>query len=129
MGKQVTKDELAELLPLGETVTVKGQEIKILPFKFGQLPQVLGHIGALAVAAEGDEFNLIRAFTEGGESVIACLVIATGKPREWFDTLEMDEGVALLTAVIKTNSDLFEKKILPLIGQMKIRTGQTSQPS
>lgn len=137
--EEVTAKELSELLGKGgEKVTAKGEAIEVTPFKFGQLPAVLKHIGTFgASAVEGDDFNIVRAITESGESVIGCLMVATGKERAWFDDLEIDEGAALLAAVVKANSELFEKKILPLLGSMKLnglksvnRTGgPTPQPS
>lgn len=102
--------ELVEILGGGESVTAAGETITVRPIKFGQLPQVLKHVGALFSSLEGDELNITRALTEGGEDVLAILAIVTGKPREWFDSLEMDEGIALLTAAVRVNSDVFQKK-------------------
>jgi hypothetical protein len=129
MAEKISADELTQLLAGAEEVTVKSEIISVMPFKFGQLPAILRHIGALARFAEGDNFNIVRAITEGAEDVLACLAVATGKPREWFDTIEIDDGINLLKAVVNVNEEFFKKKLLPLVpslGNLGKLAGQKS---
>lgn len=131
LAEKTTEAEIARVLGLeGKEVKVGEETLTIMPFKFGQLPAVLKHIGTLTGASGGD-FDIVKALTEGSEEVLGCLAIAAGKPRAWFDTIEIDEGVALLQAVMEVNEDLFKKKLLPLLTGMarKAGAGQSSVSS
>lgn len=106
-------DDLKTLLPESLTVDAGGQTFTIGPFTFGQLPGVLKHVGALIGAINGESLDLSALSEAGGESIIALVMIATGKPREWFDALPADEGIALMQAVLEANEDFFSRRLLP----------------
>jgi len=114
--------ELNDLFPEGRRVEVRQRGSKeadvfiIRPFTIGQLPRVLGAIRALleagSVDAEGN-VNLLDAFTFGAEYAIDLVGIATGMPREYFDNLDLDQGVELLAAVVEVNADFFKQRVQP----------------
>jgi len=116
--------ELSELFPEGRRVEVRqrGSEqadvFIVRPFTIGQLPRVLKAIRALLEAgsmdAEGN-VNLFDAFALGAEHAIELLSVATAKPREYFDNLDVDQGIELLGAVVEINADFFKQKVQPRI--------------
>jgi hypothetical protein len=95
-------------------VVVGTETIVIKPFTFGQWPKVIKHIqDALGTKDYSQGVSIPELLAESGESVLELVAIATGKPRSWLDTVEADEGIALVAAVIQVNADTFAKKILP----------------
>jgi hypothetical protein len=105
----------SRVLPNNTAVIAGGEQFTIREFGFGQIPAVSRHLAALFDNFGTAELNIPRLLAEGGEDVLAVLCLATGKPRDWFDTLPMDEGVNLLSAVITVNADTFQKKMLPAL--------------
>jgi hypothetical protein len=108
-------DDLEVLFPEGKTVTANGEQITIKPYTFGQIPKVIGAVRKLAGTMEGDTINVLEAIEKGGEDLIALVMFTTGKPREWFDSLGADEGVALVTAIFEVNKDFLEKRVKPML--------------
>ncbi len=93
-----------EVLADGETMTIK-------PFPFGKWPVALEKVaGLLPFVEAGDLIGLASA---GGERVIELMMLATGKPREWFDTLDPGAGIDILAALVEVNRDFFEQKVRP----------------
>lgn len=101
-----------------ESVTVQGEQIALTSFKFGQLPAITKHIANITSSLHADAVDLPTLIAEGGEDILAILALAVGKPRAWFDTIEPDEGLQLLAAVIQLNSDMFVKKLQPVLSTL-----------
>lgn len=130
--------DLAALFP-GREVVCKGETIRIVPLYFGQYPQAgklakplinaLREANLFAFAnviedgktvakfelAENWIAELPMVLDEGGEALIRFFAFAIGKPREWFDTLAGDEGIALGQAIFEENADFFVRRILPML--------------
>lgn len=125
-------EDLDILFPQGKKVMAAGDEISILPFTFGQLPNAtklmfpvvdsLKKSGILVI--EGGNISLVsdwplrvpEILMEGGEPVMQLCAFATGKPRSWLDTVQMDEGVSIAMAIFQVNSDFFARRIAPMMG-------------
>ena len=108
-----------------ETIHVNGEDLVITPLKFGQLPAVFKHLGALVSDGAGN-VDIVASILNGGEDVLACLSIAINKPREWFDTISTEDGIKLLTAAVLLNKDLFQKKVWPELERL---LGKKPSPS
>ena len=137
--------DLDVLYPAGKAIQAGGETIIIKPIKFGQLPQASRLIApiskqvAAAFKTEGDRTvaDTAALFVEllamGGDDLLAALGFFVGKPREWFDTLDNDEGMALLNAVFEVNADFFSRRVLPLFAPVAAaaepQTGATSSAS
>ena len=59
--------------------------------------------------------KLPQIVAEGGEALMDVLSYMTGKPRAWFDTLPMDDGIALTRALFEVNGDFFAQRIAPML--------------
>jgi hypothetical protein len=105
-------DELKIIFP-GKDITVGSEIITIKPFKLGQYPKVLKIIADMAPVISASQGSILTMITAASEEIISLAMISTGKPRSWFDQVEGDEGLAMLTAVIEENWSFFEKKVKP----------------
>jgi hypothetical protein len=77
--------------------------------------------------------TIAQVCDEAPEEIIALLMIATGKDRNWFDELDADEGLELTGAVLGVNMSFFMQKILPAISsaisRVKMGVSQLSKTS
>lgn len=117
--------ELAKLFPTGQTLTIKDVTVNITPFRLGELPRVfkvVEPITKLVMEVIGSEAHQMESLTkimvQGGDNVLDLLAIGTRQPRSWIDTLEMDEGVQLIAAVLEVNASFFVQKVLPLLNKV-----------
>lgn len=133
--------DLDVLFPAGKEIQAGGETLIIKPLKFGQLPQasrLLAPVSkqiAAAFKASGEQTladvaaQLVELMAESGEDVLRALGFFLGKPREWFDALDPDEGIALLYAVIEVNADFFNRRVLPLLVTPAAANPQTGEKS
>lgn len=121
--------ELSTLFPQKIIVLSNGDTVNISPFKFGQLPQALklatkiGHLLAeLVKDGKIKDKNqmaglVIHLVSEGGEDLLNLIALGIGKNREWFDSLQSDDGLTLTIAFLEVNLDFFTKKMMPQLLQ------------
>lgn len=125
------KSDIETLFPDVEA-KAKGETLTLRPFTFGQFPKAIKLLrpitdavqdaGIAGMSAAGFSLapdwplRLPQVMDEAGESVIEFVAFATGKPREWFDDLAADEGLALTKAVFEVNGDFFVRRIAPKLG-------------
>lgn len=120
------QDELKVLFPAKNVVLTSGEEVTVKPFTFGQLPKVvalttglLGLIQEVASDTSNEDGTpdhaqtAIRLISRGGEDLIALLMFGLKKDREWFDALELDDGVSLTAEFLGVNYDFFTQRVLP----------------
>ena len=109
----------------GKEVKVGDEVLKLMPMKFGQLPkalQIVQKLGALFMQHYNDKTldepgAIIEITALGGEDLIELVAFGIGKPREWFDTIEADEGMSLVISFIEVNGDFFIKRVLPSLNK------------
>jgi hypothetical protein len=131
------------LYPEGKAVTVQGESLVIKPYAFGQIAKVsklaypilkaLSDGGLLKMATVDGKATLsiasdwmariVEIMGIGGEELLSLVAFSTGKPRDWLDTIALDEGIELTKAIIEVNSDFFVKRILPML------SGNPTNPS
>lgn len=106
--------ELAELHPQGKSVTLRnGREIVVRPYKFLEFFTALQFIDGLSSAIEGDDLNLIKAFSQHSQEVLGLIKLATKLSDQELGTLETDEGFDLALATYQVNQDFFVQKMAP----------------
>lgn len=141
------KSDIKTLFP-GREETFKGEKIKVEPFKFGQFPRAIRLLrpitdavqdaGIASMSASGFSLaadwplRLPQIMDEAGEALMEFVAFATGKPREWFDDMDADEGIALTKLVFEVNGDFFVQRIAPKLGlavpEASPATGEPSSP-
>ena len=147
------RNDLEILFPDGVSIKVGTEEVKVMPFTFGQLPFVMKRLvplvrvfstsGVLSFGkdekgsqtielAKNWPMYILDVLAEGGEPLMELVAYTVGKQRSWMDTVQTDEGIALVKALVEVNSDFFSKKVLPTLPGMKttvLSGGETSQVS
>lgn len=135
-------NEMDILFPEGKILTIGGEEITIKPLTFGQIPKASKMVAPIIKAMAKSELagdsvmdmagNWVDILAIGGDDLLNLIGWAIGKDRAWFDTLQMDEGIELVKAVIEVNSDFFTKKVMVLFDipePKNLEDGATSSPS
>ena len=119
-------DELEVMFEEPKSFQVGDQTITIRPFKFGELPKVIALLrgvgGTFAHHQRAGSLNTVEAMMDiiavGGEQLILTLALNTGRPREFFDTLDMDVGTQILIDFLGMNIGFFTNKVLPMLQKM-----------
>jgi hypothetical protein len=125
-------EDLDVLFPQGKKLMAAGEEITILPFTFGQLPKamklMLPVVDSLKSSGilKTDEGNLTIAndwmlrlpeiMVEGGEPLMQLCAFSSGKSRDWLDSVQSDEGIAIAMSIFEVNADFFRKRVAPMMG-------------
>jgi hypothetical protein len=140
------KGDLAVLFPEREVTLSTGEKLELKPFAFGKLPRairllrpVTDAVRAAGIAGfDGTNFALApdwplrlpQLMDEGGEALVEFVGFAIGKPREWFDELGADDGIALTKAAFEVNGDFFARRVAPMLGMSIPRpAAATGEPS
>lgn len=131
------------LYPSGKEVMVGGETLTVREFTFGQWPKAtkMLHPVISALVSQGlfsvsdGELQLsadwvtgiVAVMSDGGESILDLCAYVTGKPRDFFDKVSLNEGVDLIRAIFEVNADFFKKRILPMLGNLteSAQTGST----
>ena len=140
-------DDLAKLLPERELTLGSGEVLTLKPLFFGQLPKAVKLLRPVTDAVaqsgiarvNGKSFSLAEDWAlrlpelmdAAGDGLLAFVAFAVNKPREFFDTLPADDGIALTKAVFEVNGDFFVKRIAPHLGLAvtpTVETGASSLP-
>ena len=128
--------DLDILYPEGKTVSVGGETFTLRPLTFGRVPQASALLKPV-LEALGEAFSggppaiaWVDVLATGGESLLVAIAWAIGKPREWLDSVSIDEGVILAQALYEVNADFFTKKVMPLLTVLRVQPdGDTSSES
>lgn len=99
-----------------------GDLIVVRPLKFMQtvntlrlLPPLLDVLKKLKEEASVEEIGLQDLLQLAPDAAVAIACMCIDKRRDFFDTLETDEGIKILTAVWEVNQDFFKGKVQPLL--------------
>lgn len=109
------------LIPHSESVTLtSGETITVGEATFGQIPRISAALMAAipAGAQEGMTISPADLLANGGDGVLDALAVLIKKPRAFVDALPFDDGLALTTAAMRVNTELFQKKVLPALAQL-----------
>lgn len=111
--------DLITLFPNCTVETTSGP-VTVKPFTFGQLPLVLqkartiyGGVSHLLENGGGEAAVVLEIMAVGGDDLISLMCISTGKDRDFFDALQMDEGVQVTSAFLEVNLSFFVQRVLP----------------
>lgn len=106
-------NDLQELLPESKEVVAGGETFAIRPFGFRVMLKAVPRFASLTAFVKVKDGHLdvdIHAIlTHLPEEICALCSMATGKPLDWFDRLDFEEGVALAAAVLTVNADFFAR--------------------
>ena len=118
-------DDLEVLFPDREIV-IGAETLTIKPFTARQWPKVIGvfqKLQPLLQPKDGAPVELLTVFAEGADDLYAALGIAAHKPLEWFDDVQMDDAIKLLSLVLEINQTFFVDRIAPMLPDLLARFG------
>ena len=125
--------DITTIIPEPIMVTVHGEDIEVRQIKVGQLTKVMriaypfyDKLRALKdTAKDGAPIDLFPLVLEHSDAVLDIIALLTGKPRTWVEDLEVDELVALFSALVEVNLDFFIQRVLPSLSKL---AGQLNAP-
>ncbi len=97
------------------SLTLDGRGLTVTPVRLGQLPAFVRAVEPFAKQLASGPLDLVGLLAEHGVRVISALEAATGQPREWIESLALDDAVRLAAAVLEVNADFFVQRVLPSI--------------
>lgn len=111
---------LTKILPFRKVVTVanafnESLEIKVRPYKLGQLPSVMEEIKSLTSVMTGEEIDIFKAVADHTPNVLKLVAMATGCSVDFIEELHSDDGLELIEAVFEVNKDFFIQKVAPVL--------------
>lgn len=123
-------DDLDVLFPDREIV-IGAETLTIKPYTARQWPKVIGvfqRLQPLLQPKNGENVDLLTVFAEGADDLYAALGIAAHKPLEWFDDVQMDDAIKLLSLVLEINQTFFVDRIAPMLPDLMARFGLQRTP-
>lgn len=120
-------DKLKELLP-GEPYTLStGGQVIIKPVPFGKLrlfseavASLMGKLMQGGLKIEGIE-DWKTIFDVAFEETLSIMSLVLDKPREWFDTITISDGLGILNIIIEQNfSESSKKNLKKLIAKASL---------
>jgi hypothetical protein len=115
----VTEADDLEILIGAQTVPIRGEEVTVREFNFGEQLKHWAALtalsDALAPAFDAPEeeklTKILDALATHGEAILPLAALASGKTVEWMRALNGDEGAALLLAFWTVNVRFFVRRL------------------
>lgn len=91
---------------------------------FSAINLVVGMLGKFPqTAIDFNDMSALGMFAaqllgQAQAEVIALAMLATDQDEAFFDSIDLDEGLKVILAVIEVNKDFFVQKVLPMITQV-----------
>jgi hypothetical protein len=113
----------------GEPTEVEVQsKVFVRPLPFRRWAQVFSYLtGILSKLPSGDfdlanETQLALWITSlvgnAADDIFAVASLATDRPVDFFDRIDLDDGVKIIKAVVEVNKDFFVEKVLPQLSEV-----------
>jgi hypothetical protein len=120
-------NELSTVIADTVEVTAGGEVFKLKRFSLRQVKHAAAHaalITALYKAKEAGDASIFDVITTGGDSIGELLSIATAKPVDWCEDLDLAEVGELLLTIVEVNFNFFVNALSPLIQGWKERAAK-----
>lgn len=129
-------DDIKKLLP-GRRITLSTKErVEIRPVPFGKLPAFTESVAELfsKISATGLKLEEIEdwkvVLEVAAEETIGIMAFVIGKPREWFDEIDIADGLEILNIIIEQNlNDRAKKNLKTLLEKWSSLLPTRSRPS
>ncbi len=119
----------AEVLFPGQTVKLSsGEEIVVTPFTFVECMTSAAKY-ARSFSGSLTTGSMLGIIADGGEDVLKLVQIAVKKPKDWWEVLPPDDGLALTTAVFEVNRDFFAQRLQAPMERLMKAIGEPSSPA
>lgn len=109
-------DELKVLFPEEIYILQSGEQVTVRPVPFGRLRVFSEAVASLMLKLSGlglelkdvDDWKVL--FDAAFEETLKVMGLVLEKPREWFDTITISDGIGLLTMIVEQNLNESAKK-------------------
>lgn len=127
-----TISELKDALPKFERVVLNGKPFEITPFKFIKFAEALETVSPILSyisASDLNESSVITAICSNAKIFVKLVGLATGESDDFLSTVSAGEGLKVVRAIIRLNSDFFVEEIPNLLKDLfpSSPENQTSQ--
>lgn len=102
-------EELRELFGAPVTLKIGKQELRLLPFEFEQLPDVLEAAAPFINDLVEGKLDRLQLFKKHREAVLSLVAILSRLPHYEVRKLAAFDGLRLFTACIEVNADFFSQ--------------------
>lgn len=113
----MTDSELDILVPQTQALDLAGRHLVISPLVIGDLPAMLKAVRPFIAQLQGEP-DWLLLLCEHGQSLLSALALASRQPRDWVDTLALDDAITLAAAVFEVNADFFVRRVAPKISDL-----------
>lgn len=111
------------------SLTVAGRGLTLTPVRLGQLPAFVRAVEPFAKQIASGHLDPFELLADHGVNVIRALEVATREPRDWIESLAMDDAVALVAAVLEVNADFFVQRVMPALQDAMQRIATIPAPA
>lgn len=134
-----SESEIRKLLP-GKTVKLSTKErVEVRPVGFGKLPAFTEQITDLFAKFKGIDFRSLKLdspedwrplLQTASEEIIQIMAFVLGKEREWFDDIDIADGLEILCVIVEQNlTPRAKKNLRGLLDQWNTLLRTPSKPS
>jgi len=101
-------EQLATVLGLSsKEIEIRGEKVLVEEFEILQLPEVLGLLKDITQSAQGGGSVTANLLAQSGEIGIKLGMLATRRPRSFFNRMGLGDGIALMATILEVNKSFF----------------------
>jgi len=101
--------------PTPQPLEVAGVELPITPIRIGEVPALLAAVRPFAHQLVDGDPDWLGLLADHGDALITAIAVASRRPKEWVESLAMDDAIRLATALFEVNADFFVQRVVPTI--------------
>lgn len=125
-------EELKRVFPAEKYMLESGEEVSVSPVPFGKLAAFGEALSSIFVKIDGAGVDLDkltpedigRIFAVAFEEIVRVMGLVLNKERSWFDNITLNDGLGLITIILRQNFNEESKKkfadLLPRIPSISI---------
>lgn len=118
--------DIKTIFPATEITLTSGEVLSIKPLTFGQLPKAVeltNKLGSTLANLDPSTFNdnqslaqsMFQLISLSAEDFVQLLAFVLKKPREWFDELPTQDGIAISIQFLEVNIGFFTQHVRPVL--------------
>lgn len=106
-------NDLNKIIPIEVPVQIGEEKVVITPIKVREIDPFLTAIDPLVDEFRRENLDITKMILKSHKNIVQAVAVGARKDIEWVESLEIDQLVELVLAIVEANSDFFVNKILP----------------
>lgn len=98
-------------------ININGENLVISTIKMRDIKPFLENINPILIDLKAENVDYLTIVTNHYSNIVNVVSIAARKDVEWVESLDLNDVVKLIMAIVETNSDFFVNRILPAFVQ------------